>query len=76
MWIDHVKQGDDDDQEDWNIDYFCREKERARAKEKGRKAKEETEMLAKENSWEHALCVRRMEHRASECSKIPAYLRG
>ena len=62
MWIDHVEQGDDGDQEDWNVDYFGRTaRGRARAKGKDRKAKEqtETETLATEDSKEHAIGVKR-----------------
>ena len=42
MWIDHVEQGDDDDQEDWNIDYFgktTKGKGKSMGKEKGKKGK-------------------------------------
>ena len=36
MWIDHVKPGDDDDQEDWNIDYFGKNKGKGKSKGKGK----------------------------------------
>ena len=72
MWLDHVEQGDDDEQEDGKA------RERARAKGKERKAKEETQTQALEDSKENAVGAMRdeMGHRSSKRSKKTACLKG
>ena len=76
MW----EQGEEDDQEDWNIDYFgkiAKTKESARAKEKERKAKEEeTETQATEDSKENAMGVKKWDTGQATGSKKIAHLRS
>ena len=40
MWIDHAEQGEEDDQEGWNIDHFGETAKRQRKEEGQRKWKE------------------------------------
>ena len=56
MWIDHVEQSEEHDQDDWNIDCFGRTAKgigKGKGKEKERKAKEETETPPREDSKEN-----------------------
>ena len=80
MCVDHVAQGDDDGQEDWNTDYFGRTakgkgKRKGRG-EKGRKAKEETQTQAREDSMKNATGVKNWATEKTNGSKKTAYGKG
>ena len=69
LWIDHVEQGEEDDQENWNIDNFGRT-----AKGKGKQTKGgdgDARGLEGKCCW-----CEEPGNRASECHKKTAYVRG